>query len=217
MVMIRRAIALIPVLVLAASCTPAEPEAIDTGIDPAAGRDLGTSGVLGASVADVALPDISRGGAPFRMVAPEGHVLVVYFGYTFCPDICPTTLSDLRSALASMGDAADRVEVAMVTVDPMRDVDDVLQPYLQSFIDTAHPLRTTDQAELDAAADAFGADFSVITVSDGNIEVSHTAYLYAVDDRGVVRVVWPFGVEPERIAEDLGSVLAGITEISTEK
>jgi len=214
--MIRRAIALIPIVVLAASCAPAEPEAIDTGIDPAAGRDLGTSGVLGASVADVALPDISRGGAPFRMVAPEGHVLVVYFGYTFCPDICPTTLSDLRSALASMGGAADRVEVAMVTVDPMRDVDDVLQPYLQSFIDTAHPLRTTDQAELDAAGDAFGADFSVIRASDGKIEVSHTAYLYAVDDRGVVRVVWPFGVEPERIAEDLGSVLAGITEIRTE-
>jgi protein SCO1 len=206
--MVRRLGLLASVLVVTASCaTTADPASVDTGVDPIAGQELASSPVLGESVAEVTLPDVSRSGTPFTMVAPDGGVLVVYFGYTFCPDICPTTLSDVRSALAAMGDDAERVEVAMVTVDPERDVDAVIGPYLQSFVPDGHALRTEDPTALAAAGDAFGADFHVITTSNGAIEVTHTAYLYAVDDIGTIRIVWPFGAEPDRIASDLETLL----------
>lgn len=191
-----------------AGCSTAEPEAVETGTDAAIGSDLASSAVLGSSVAAVNLPDVANGGEPFSMVAESGGALVVYFGFTYCPDVCPTTLSDLRTALGSMGSDADQVEVAMVTVDPDRDTDDVISAYLQTFIPEGHALRTDDPDLLEGASDAFGADFSVITPAEGGIGVTHTAYLYAVDDEGIIRVVWPFGAEPDRIAADLSSLLS---------
>jgi protein SCO1/2 len=200
-------IALLSVFGLTA-CSSAEPEAVDTGTDVAIGTDLPSSAVIGSSVAEVSLPDVTSGGEPFAMVAEPGGALVAYFGFTYCPDVCPTTLSDLKSALESMGTAADSVEVAMVTVDPNRDTDEVISAYLQTFVPDGHALRTDDAVLLKEAGDAFGADFSVITPAEGGVEVTHTAYLYAVDDQGVIRVVWPFGAEPDRIATDLEALLS---------
>jgi protein SCO1/2 len=167
-----------------------------------------TSGVLGDNVADVSLPDVGSGGEPLQFVGPANGVLVAYFGYTFCPDVCPTTLSDLRTALGELGDGAQRVDVAMTTIDPGRDTDDVISDYLHSFFPDGHPLRTTDDDELRSAADAFGIVYSVIEGANGTTEVTHSAYLFAVDDTGEIRAVWPFGVEPETITRDLTSLLS---------
>jgi protein SCO1/2 len=95
-------------------------------------------------VGEATLPDISDGGADFPFVAGPDQVLVVYFGYTSCPDVCPTTLADLRRALEELGRRADDVDVAMATIDPGRDTDEVLTGYLTSFVPEGHPLRTTD-------------------------------------------------------------------------
>ena len=84
----------------------------------------------------VTLPDVSNGGEPFEFRAADGGLLVVYFGYTNCPDVCPTTMADLRTALGDIGDDADRVDVAMVTIDPDRDTP-VLTDYVQSFVPDA--------------------------------------------------------------------------------
>ncbi|MCL1587987.1 MAG: SCO family protein [Actinomycetia bacterium] len=176
-------------------------------LDGVASRPIPTSGVLGTSVADISLPDAANGGEPMSFVGPDGGVLVVYFGYTFCPDVCPTTLSDLRAALGDLGDDADRVKVAMATIDPVRDTDDVITGYLRSFIEDGHPLRTTDDAELQAAAGGFGVEYSVIEGVDGNVEVAHSAFLFAVDESGVIRAVWPFGVEPQTITTELRELL----------
>lgn len=192
-----------------AACSTAGPVAVDTGTDAAIGTDLVSAAVIGSSVAEVALPDVTSGGEPFAMVAEPGGALVAYFGFTYCPDVCPTTLSDLRAALASMGADADSVDVAMVTVDPDRDTDEVISAYLQTFVPDGHALRTDDAVQLKEAGDAFGADFSVITPAEGGVEVTHTAYLYAIDDQGIIRVVWPFGAEPDRIATDLEGLLSG--------
>ena len=149
------------------------------------------------------LPDVSDGGADFPFVAGPDRVLVVYFGYTSCPDVCPTTLADLRRALEDLGRRADDVDVAMATIDPGRDTDEVLTGYLTSFVPEGHPLRTTDDTELRAAADAFGADYRVGTDEDGEVEVEHTGFLYAVDDEGRLRLTWPFGTEWQTIEGDL--------------
>lgn len=177
-------------------------------LDVAVGQELPTNAdVLGARVGDIALPDASAGGEPFAMAADPSEVLVVYFGFTSCPDVCPTTLADLGRALDDMGADAERVAVAMVTIDPDRDSDRTVEAYLSAFVDDGHPLRTGDDDELRRAADAFGADYSIITTADGAVDVQHTGYLYAVDDEGRIAVVWPFGVEPDRIRSDLAGLL----------
>lgn len=172
-------------------------------------RPIGGDSVLGADVSAITLPDVANDGAPFEMIAGEGGALVVYFGYTSCPDVCPTTMADLRTALATMGDTADRVSVAMVTVDPDRDVNQVLTDFIQYFVPGAHALRTEDSEALQAAGDAFGATFGVTKGSDGQVTVAHSPWLYAVDDQGALRIVWAFGTKPEAIAADLTDLLAG--------
>lgn len=158
-------------------------------------------------VSTASLPDVSSGGVDFSMRAPQDEILLLYFGYTSCPDVCPTTLADLRSALRQMGDAATKVNVAMATVDPERDTDEVITGYVQSFIPGAHALRTESPEELRAAADVFGADYGVSVDEEGMREVFHTANLYAIDDRGLLQVTWPFGSEPDGIAADLELLL----------
>ncbi len=155
-------------------------------------------------------PDAGAEGAPFQMVAPQGDLLLVYFGYTSCPDVCPTTLADLKKALADLGDDAARVTVAMETIDIGRDTDEIISEYVQSFIAGAHGLRARDDATLRAAADAFGADYDVTVGDSGEYEVMHTAHLYAVDDQGNIQVTWTFGTEPETIARDIRILLRNV-------
>jgi protein SCO1/2 len=159
------------------------------------------------SVADVVLPDVSEGGVPFEMRAPEGELLLVYFGYTACPDVCPTTLADLKKAFKELGDDAENVTLAMETIDIERDVDDLITAYVQSFIPDAHALRAPDDETLRAAADAFGADYGVTVSDDGVYDVIHTAHTYAVNDQGQILVTWAFGTEAELIAKDIKLLL----------
>jgi protein SCO1/2 len=158
-------------------------------------------------VSVASLPDVSSDGVDLSMRAPEGEILLLYFGYTSCPDVCPTTLADLRTALRQIGDTATRVNVAMATIDPERDTDEVITGYVQSFIPGAHALRTDSPDELRAAANVFGADYGVSEDDDGKYDVFHTANLYAIDDVGLLQVTWPFGTEPESIAADLEILL----------
>lgn len=155
------------------------------------------------SVAAIALPDASDGEADFAMKADDGRLLIIYFGYTSCPDVCPTTLAEVKKAFAQVGDTADRVDVAMITIDPDRDTGEILTGYVQSFLPDAHALRTTDPDALQAAGDAFGASFSVNTTADGTVEVSHSAAMYVVDSAGSIVLTWPFGIPADGIADDL--------------
>jgi len=162
----------------------------------------------GPTVDEVALPDLSRGGDEFAMRADPGELLVVYFGFTNCPDVCPTTLADLRAALRQMDPAdAARVQFAMVTVDPDRD-SPVLVDYAQTFVDDARALATDDPALLRAAADPFGVSYAIETDDDGNIEVGHTSQMFVVDDRGELALTWQFGIPAADIAADLEQLLA---------
>ena len=159
-------------------------------------------------VGEVAIP-VADGSGDHPFVAPPGNLELVYFGYTFCPDVCPTTMSDVRKALAELpGEEAERVGVAMVTIDPARDTPEVLEGYVTNFVDDGLALRTDDDAALRATTDAFGADYEVTTDDEGDVEVSHTAELYAVDDSGTVVMRWPFGTTYESLARDLRSLLA---------
>lgn len=164
-----------------------------------------------AGVGAIALPEVRTegGSVPFRFRAPPGHLLVVYFGYTTCPDVCPTTLSDLHRGLALLGSDAARVELAFVTVDPARDTAQVLAPYVTAFVSGGHALRPESEAQLASAERAFGASSSVTKNAEGVIEVSHSAAGYLVDEQGRIVGQWPFGIPPERMASDLRTLLPG--------
>ena len=162
----------------------------------------------GPAVDEVALPDLSRGGDDFAMRADPGELLVVYFGFTNCPDVCPTTLADLRAALRQMDEAdAARVQFAMVSVDPDRDTP-VLVDYAQTFVDDARALATDDPALLRAAADPFGVSYAIETDDAGNIEVGHSSQMFVVDDQGELVLTWQFGIPAADIAADLEQLLA---------
>ncbi|MFM7536392.1 MAG: SCO family protein [Acidimicrobiales bacterium] len=148
-------------------------------------------------------------GTPFRFVADQGGLLAVYFGYTQCPDLCPTTMADLKSALRRLGTKASRVDVAMVTVDPARDTAAVLRTYLSHFFpaEQVHALRFEDPTAQKAVETGFLATSKVTTTAGGAVEVSHTAMTSIVDDQGRIVVQWPFGTSAETMAHDLNVLL----------
>ncbi len=156
------------------------------------------------AVGTLSLPDASNGDAAFTFKADAGNFLIVYFGYTTCPDVCPTTLSEVKKALAKAGDdITARTGVAMITVDPERDNGELLTKYVQSFIDGAHSLRTDDDSALQAVAKGFGTTYSVTKNDSGEPEVVHSGNLYVVDQNGDVVLQWLFGIKSGAIATDL--------------
>lgn len=155
-----------------------------------------------------ALPDATAAGAPFRFAAPAKGVLLVFFGYTMCPDVCPTTLSDLGVAVRGLTpEEQARIRVAFVTVDPRRDTAPVSARYIRSFFRKGHALRTGDAAQLAAAAKAFGAAYRVTRAKNGEVDVIHSAFTYAVDDQGKLRLQWRFGTAKKAFADDLHTLL----------
>ena len=159
---------------------------------------------------DVApIPDASRGGEPFRFVAAQDGLLVVFFGYTNCPDVCPTTLAELRRGLDKLdADDAERIDAAMVSIDPDRDRD-VVADYIDSFVPGAHAVATDDDTLLQEVALAFGVSYQVTTRPNGDVDVSHSdTGLFAVDDTGTLLLTWPYGTSSDDIAGDLEQLLA---------
>lgn len=157
-------------------------------------------------VSALSLPDTSTGD-DLTLRAQTGGLLMVYFGYTNCPDYCPTTMSELKIALRRAGDPAT-VDVAMVTVDPDRD-GPILADYVGSFFPGGHALVTYDDALLAEVAAPFGASYLVSTDDDGSVEVAHSTALYAVDDTGRLVMTWPFGIDIDEMAADIEDLLDG--------
>jgi cytochrome oxidase Cu insertion factor (SCO1/SenC/PrrC family) len=160
-------------------------------------------------VGTLSLPNASNGDQEFAFKAPPGQILLVYFGYTSCPDICPGTLAGLKLAIRRLGTDADKVTVAMATVDPERDTGPVLVEYLGRFFKQkpAQALRTGDAARLQTVADGFGVQYEVQKSADGKVEVGHTALVFAVNDQGQIVDAWPFGMDDHSITDDLRILL----------
>lgn len=171
---------------------------------------MGRSPTPARDVGEVVLPEVRPGepDRPFAFRATPGHLLYVYFGYASCPDVCPTTLSDLHKALELLGADAARVEVAFVTVDLNRDSAQILVPYLASFVRGGHALRAPNQEQLGHAEAAFAATSTVTKSLQGEIQVSHTALSYLVDERGRIVDQWDFGTSAKDLAHDLRLLLA---------
>ena len=144
-----------------------------------------------------------RTDADFR-----GKLLLIYFGFTYCPDICPTDLQNIGLALDELGQAADKVQPLFITVDPERDTAEHLKEYLPLF----HPRLiglTGETSAIRVAADAFKVYYTKVPNKQGeNYTVDHTAFIYLMGADGSYVGFFPPGTSPDRIAETLRKELA---------
>lgn len=146
-------------------------------------------------------------GEPVDLSDLDGEVVLVYFGYTYCPDLCPTMLGTVSSAVDDLGDDADRVAAMMVTVDPNRDTPEVLADYVSHFGDHIRGVWGTE-SDVRSVASGYGVTFVYDDPgADGNYLVSHTASLFAIDTGGALRVVYPVELTSNALAADLRDLL----------
>ena len=147
-------------------------------------------------------------GEPVDLSDLAGDVVLVYFGYTFCPDLCPTMLATVSRAIDDIGDDAARVSAIMVTVDPARDTPEALGDYVAHFGDRIRGVWGTE-AEVRSVASGFGVTFTYDEPGeDGYYLVSHTGSLFAVDPGGALRVVYPVEITSNSLAADLRDLLS---------
>lgn len=143
-------------------------------------------------------------GNPASLSDFRGKVTLLYFGYTFCPDVCPTTLNEFAQALENLSQKEqEQVQLLMVSVDPQRDTVEVLAEYLAHFNPTFLGLTGTEE-EITAAAADFGVFYQK---QEGSVDtgylVDHTASVFAFNKEGDLRVVYSFNTPAKEIASDL--------------
>jgi protein SCO1/2 len=147
-------------------------------------------------------------GGPFRLSEQRGQIVLMFFGYTSCPDVCPTTLAEANQVLKGLGDAGDRVRFLFITVDPERDTPEVLATYVTAF----HPAivgLTGSSEELAAVYQDYGIfiEKQVLNESAVGYSVNHTARVFLVDAEGRLRLSYAFGTPPEDILNDIRHLL----------
>ncbi len=137
----------------------------------------------------------------------EGKVLLVYFGYTQCPDVCPTALAELSLALESLGDKAKDVQVAMITVDPERDTAEILRAYLDAFDPSFMGLVDTPE-QLHQTARSFKAFYAKEPGSSPqHYAMNHSSAFYLFDRNGEARVLLGPSLTPDDMAHDINLLL----------
>jgi protein SCO1/2 len=143
-----------------------------------------------------------QNGRPVTDQDMKGRPFLVFFGFTHCPDICPTTLFDISQVLRKLGPDADRTGALFITVDPERDTPPVLKDYLSNFDPHLRGL-TGDQASIDAALRAYRVYAKKVPLQGSDYTMDHTAIVYLMDKDG--QFVAPFDLKraPEASAADL--------------
>ena len=137
----------------------------------------------------------------------KGKVVAIFFGYTHCPDVCPTTLSDFAAALKLLGEQAGRVQVIFVTLDPQRDTPEILKQFVPAFNPSFLGMYT-DADTLKGLAKEYKVVYQKTSVkSADDYLIDHSAGTYIYDPRGHLRLLMPYGSSPEAIAHDLKALL----------
>ena len=154
---------------------------------------------------ELALTD--HNGRPRTLADFRGKVVTVFFGFTHCPDVCPTTLAEMAQVVKALGPDGNRVQVLFVTVDPERDTQQVLARYVPAF----HPgfLGLYGDAEATArAAKAFKVYFQKQPAKDGHYSVDHSAGTYILDREGRLRLFAGYGTGAPALLHDIRLLLA---------
>jgi len=172
-----------------------EPEATFLGND-ISGTKLGTR---------LALTD--HNGQARTLKDFQGKVIVAFFGFTQCPDVCPTALAELSALMEKLGPDADRVQVVLISVDPERDTADILKQYVTTFDPRFLGLTGTPE-QVKAAAASFKAYYAKIPTADGkDYTMDHTSAFYLFDKTGESRVLANSTIGVDAMAHDIKMLL----------
>lgn len=145
----------------------------------------------------------SSDGEPVSLIDFRGKVVMLYFGYTFCPDVCPATMIELSDAMEILGSRSEDVQVVMVTLDPERDTPEVMRNYVAHFNDSFMGLTGTPE-ELIAVTAPMGIFYERHEGSSASgYLIDHTATVAVLDKEGKLRLVYPFGITGAEMAADL--------------
>lgn len=186
----------LPVLLLAlavAACGVEKPQFNSTDIT---GADYGKS---------LKLPDFT--GKVRTLADFKGDVVVVFFGYTQCPDVCPTTLAEMKAVKAKLGEQGKRLQVIFVTVDPERDTPELLANYVRAFDPTFLGLRGSPEATAEVAKDFKVFYQKVPGKTPDSYSVDHSAGSYVFDPQGRLRLFVRYGQTADKIAADIKTLL----------
>ncbi|HWH84926.1 MAG TPA: SCO family protein, partial [Burkholderiaceae bacterium] len=138
----------------------------------------------------------------------KGKVTVVFFGYTQCPDVCPTTMAELAQAKKALGPDGDKLQGVFVTIDPERDTPEILKSYMASFDPSFVALRGTVE-QTQAAAKEFKVYFEKVPgKTDGSYTMDHTAGAFILDAKGNVRVFERYGAGADGLVADVKALIA---------
>lgn len=146
-------------------------------------------------------------GKPVSLEDFRGKVVVLFFGYTHCPQVCPTELADLAQMMRTLGKDADRVQVLFITLDPERDTPDLLAKYPAAFYPTFKGL-SGDSAATAQAAKAFGVTYEKHANKNGGYDLDHTAGTYFIAPRGRPILLSPFWQHSDTWVQDVRLLLA---------
>jgi len=154
----------------------------------------------------LALPD--QNGKPRTLADFKGKVTVIFFGYTQCPDVCPTTMAELAQIKKALGPDGDRLQGVFVTIDPERDTPELLKAYVTNFDPSFVALRGTPE-QTAAAAKEFKVFYAKVPGrTPGSYSMDHTAGSYVLDSAGRLRLFVRYGAGTDALVADLKTLLA---------
>ncbi len=152
------------------------------------------------------LPDVD--GKPRTLADWKGRVVVVFFGYTQCPDVCPTTMAELATIRKSLGAEGPKIESVFVTIDPERDTPEILKAYVGNFGPGFTALRGTPE-QTAAAAKEFKVFYAKVPGRNGgSYTMDHSAASFVFDRAGRVRLYVPYGGDSKKFAADLKQLVS---------
>ena len=142
-------------------------------------------------------------GSPLTLSDLRGQLVLLNFGYTGCPDVCPVTLTEFLQIRSKLGQAADQVSFVFITVDPERDTAERMRKYLTNFDPEIIGL-TGDRSDLEPVWADYGVyQAKVEGTSEENYLVDHSSRVYVIDRQGNLRLTYLFGTENQLITEDV--------------
>ncbi|TIQ37835.1 MAG: SCO family protein [Mesorhizobium sp.] len=147
-------------------------------------------------------------GAPITEAAFRGHPSVVFFGFTHCPEVCPTTLFELAGWLKTMGDDGKNLNAYFVTVDPERDTPEIMNSYVSNFSDRITGI-TGDPDKVHAMAKAFGIYWRKVDTGDGDYTMDHTASVLLLNAKGEFAGTIAYGESADTAIAKLKRLAAG--------
>ncbi|WP_166298914.1 SCO family protein [Bradyrhizobium sp. 2S1] len=182
-----------------------------------AGDALGQSTRSAAEIMDILMWNREPVGGPFALTDQAGHartdkefrgkLMLIYFGFTYCPDVCPTDLQAIALVLDKLGPDGDQVQPIFITVDPERDTAAHLAEYVPLFHPRLIGLTGSSEA-IRQMADAYKVYYARVPLKDGDYTVDHTAYIYLMDRAGNYLGFFPPGTSADRMVEIIRPRLA---------